>query len=104
MSIQINKAECIGCGKCAKACPGNLIYISDARKAAIRDVRDCWGCTSCMKECPVAAISYFLGADIGGDGTRLKIRSGKDEYDWEFIRPDQTVTTIKINRKNANQY
>ena len=25
MSIQINKLKCVGCGKCVKACPGNLI-------------------------------------------------------------------------------
>ena len=71
MSITIDRALCIGCGRCAEACPGNLIALDDSQRAAIRIPEDCWGCTACMKECPAGAIRYFLGADIGGAGSPM---------------------------------
>ena len=66
MSIQIRKENCIGCGLCIEACPGNLIKKGADGKAFIRHERDCWGCTSCLKECKNDAICFYLWADIGG--------------------------------------
>lgn len=102
MSIQINSAKCIGCGRCTEACPGNLLFLQDG-KAQMREVRDCWGCTACMKECPVAAISYFLGADIGGTGAQMTIQKEKNLYHWTISKGDE-ATTITIDKNNANQY
>ena len=74
MSVKFDENKCIGCGACVEVCPGNLIKIVNVdgkRIAKIKHIRDCWGCTSCIKECPKMAISFFLGADIGGKGSML---------------------------------
>ena len=55
MSIRLENEKCIGCGRCADVCPGNLLVI-EAGRARLRDARDCWGCTACVKACPRAAI------------------------------------------------
>lgn len=104
MSIKIDKSRCIGCGKCVEACPGNLIWQDDAKKAAIRIPEDCWGCTSCVKICPASAISYYLGADIGGNGAEMTVHPHGTFYDWQIRFPDGHETKIAVNRKNANQY
>ena len=72
MSIQINRQKCIGCGQCMQVCPGTLIEKQEG-KAVMRYPKDCWGCASCVKECPVGAIGFFLGADIGGNGSVMTV-------------------------------
>ena len=66
MSIRITQNNCVGCGRCIEACPGNLIKKDAQGKAVIKHISDCWGCTSCLKECKTGAISFYLGADMGG--------------------------------------
>ena len=39
MSIRINSVSCVGCKRCAEACPGNLIKIVD-NKAVIKREKD----------------------------------------------------------------
>lgn len=107
MSIRIDEARCIGCGRCTEACPGNLLQLrqdTKGRKAEIREVRDCWGCTACMKVCPVSAIGYFLGADLGGSGSTMTIEKKSHFYHWHIRKPGQDEITITIDRQNANQY
>lgn len=109
MSIWIDEARCVGCGRCAEVCPGNLIGMGPAEAsprpvAQMRRPRDCWGCTACMKECPAGAISYFLGADMGGRGTRLQVKSSATQNVWEFDHPDGTVQTITVSKSQANKY
>lgn len=99
MSIKISSEKCVGCRACVEACPGNLIKIKDDGKAHIDRVRDCWGCTSCLKECHVQAISFFLGADIGGQGGTLSYEEKGDLALWKF--KDQVIT---INKKESNKY
>ena len=103
MSIRIDKANCIGCGFCVEACPGNLIALVDS-KAEMKSIRDCWGCTACMKECPVSAIGYFLGVDIGGAGAIMHIEREGSLYHWKVDFSDGTQKTITVDRKNANKY
>ena len=69
MSIRITQNNCVGCGRCIEACPGNLIKKDAQGKAVIKHISDCWGCTSCLKECKTGAISFYLGADMGGAGS-----------------------------------
>jgi adenylylsulfate reductase subunit B len=87
-----------------EVCPGNLIKLGEDKKAAIRRVKDCWGCTSCIKECKVGAIQFFLGADMGGRGSRLSCREEKDQIIWKVERPDGSTDTIEINKRDANKY
>ncbi|MEE1264315.1 4Fe-4S dicluster domain-containing protein [Ruminococcus sp.] len=104
MSITINQSRCIGCGKCKTVCPGSLIKIDTNQKAYIKYPKDCWGCTSCIKECPVYAISFYLGADIGGMGSLVHTERSGDILRWIIESPDKTVSEIDINQKESNQY
>jgi adenylylsulfate reductase, subunit B len=103
MSIKIDKATCVACGKCLQVCPGNLLTADETKKAYIKFPQECWGCTACLKECRVGAIKYFLGADIGGKGTFLYTKVDKDCLHWHFIRPDGEKV-ISINKKESNKY
>lgn len=103
MSIRINKETCIGCGKCTEVCPGTLIALHD-RKAVMEYPRDCWGCVSCVKECPAGAIEFFLGADIGGNGSIMTVETEGNILHWKIAKRDQTVVTIDVDRRNSNKY
>lgn len=103
MSIRINRGKCIGCEKCTVVCPGTLIGIKD-NKAVMQYPRDCWGCVSCVKECPAGAIEFFLGADIGGNGSIMNVDPDGDILHWNIKKQDGTITTIDVDRRNSNQY
>lgn len=108
MSISIDAARCTGCGACTRVCPGGLIRLvgadAPAPHAEIARPSDCWGCTACVKACPVDAIAYFLGADMGGRGTRLFVHVTPRENVWTFARPDGTEERIVTDRTQGNRY
>lgn len=103
MSIAIKKEECIGCRKCVNVCPGSLIKMEE-KKAYIKYPKDCWGCSSCLKECDQGAISLYLGADIGGVGSKLSADVEGDYVHWKIEKSNGEVETIEVNRKASNQY
>lgn len=51
---KINKAACIGCGKCRDICPQHTIVVEN-RKARI-NMKNCIRCFCCHEMCPVKAI------------------------------------------------
>ncbi len=104
MSIKIDENRCVGCGACVEVCPGNLIKLSHEKKTVIKHIRDCWGCTSCIKECPKVAIKFFLGADIGGKGSTMTVKSTEDSSLWTIEKYDGTHVEIMINKKESNKY
>ena len=103
MSIRINKEKCVGCEMCSKVCPGTLIAI-DKKKAKMEYPRDCWGCASCVKECKFGAIEFFLGADIGGNGSILYVIREGSIMHWYIRKTDGTIQTINIDRRSSNKY
>ena len=63
-----------------------------------------WGCASCIKECPFEAISYYLGADIGGMGSQMTVHTEGDLLHWRIKKTDGTIETIVVNKKDSNKY
>ena len=103
MSIRINTEKCIGCGRGTEICPGTLIDLQE-KKAVMRYPKDCWGCASCVKECPTGGIEFFLGADIGGNGSIMNATREGGIWHWSIRKTDGTETTIDVNPKNSNKY
>ena len=104
MSIAINKSKCVKCRRCIEVCPGNLIKADADGRAYIKEPKDCWGCTSCIKECPVYAISFFLGADMGGCGSMVHTEKRDGLLRWVIESPDGKVTNIDIDPRESNKY
>ena len=104
MSIDIDKKKCVGCGRCRDVCPGTLIALDSDRRAYIKYPRDCWGCTSCIKECPVYAIRFFLGADMGGLGSRLHTEKDGDILRWVIEKPGGSTAVIDVDTRESNKY
>ncbi len=104
MSIAINQAQCVGCGKCCMICPGSLIHQQENGKAFIKYPKDCWGCTSCLKECAVHAIRFYLGADMGGMGSLVHTEKQGDILRLIVEHPKGDVSEIRINTKESNHY
>ncbi len=104
MSIAIDKSKCTGCGKCRTVCPGTLIKQDENHKAYIKYPKDCWGCTSCVKECPHHAISLYLGADMGGMGSKVHTEKNGDILKWIIEKSDGSISEIDINQKESNKY
>lgn len=105
MSIRIQDNKCIGCRRCIEVCPGNLIkWDAVESHAYMRRPKDCWGCTSCIKECPVNAIAFFLGVDMGGNGTELTVSEKDGISIWNFTASDGSSRQLEVNKRDANKY
>ena len=103
MSIRIDQKKCVGCRKCSEVCPGTLIVMED-KKAVMKYPKNCWGCVSCVKECKAGAIDFFLGADIGGMGSKMTVDKKGDKLYWQIHRQDGETEQIVLNTKESNKY
>ena len=65
----IDQEKCIGCGRCYKVCPRDVLDLIDsdadddedesaAAKMTIKDAGDCIGCGACNRVCPKLCYSY----------------------------------------------
>jgi len=65
----INQAKCIGCGRCYKVCPRDVLDLIDSddnddedesasAKMTLKDINDCIGCGACGRVCPKSCYSY----------------------------------------------
>lgn len=55
--------ECVGCGRCVKACPMHNVKLVTGKP---QWGRDCVSCTACYHHCPTHAISYGRFTDGKG--------------------------------------
>lgn len=104
MSIQIDESSCVGCGRCTVVCPGNLLRLNGSGRISMARPQDCWGCTACLKECSAGALRYYLGADLGGRGSRMTVSEKQGISFWHIARPDGSTITLEVNKKESNQY
>ena len=104
MSVFIDRELCARCGRCAEICPGNLIERDASGAAFLQYPAECWGCASCLKECRHGAIAYFLGADIGGQGATMRVRSEGPLRYWRVEIPGRDAIVITTDSRTANQY
>lgn len=102
LSIRINKDKCIGCKRCTKVCPGNLIYFEE-RHAFIKYPKDCWSCASCLKECESEAIELYIPKEAGGKDGYITLKKDGEEILWKVVSSGE-INSYKTNRKESNKY
>lgn len=85
--VDLNQANCIGCGRCFKACPRDVFELVDREESAanddydddddyyddddddgfsddtamvmsLKDLMDCIGCKACSRVCPKKCMSH----------------------------------------------
>ncbi|MDR2261296.1 MAG: ferredoxin III, nif-specific [Azoarcus sp.] len=68
----IDQDNCIGCGRCFKVCPRDVLDLiergtdddddddgeGDASVMSLKNARDCIGCGACNRVCPKKCYSY----------------------------------------------
>lgn len=70
---RINQDDCIGCGRCFKVCPRDVLNLiecvsdddddededgGDNSVMSLKNARDCIGCGACNRVCPKKCYSY----------------------------------------------
>lgn len=56
---RVDRAKCVGCGRCAESCPERIIRVEDGKASMPR--KGCISCFCCQEMCPVHAISVRRG-------------------------------------------
>lgn len=69
--------RCIGCGTCAKECPGNVISFSEN---GLTFAANCRKCLTCSEVCPAGAIRV-IGTDYTLQELRSKLLQDKPFYE-----------------------
>ena len=60
VTLQLDVAQCIGCGMCAAVCPHGVVEVLE-RQARLRDRDACIECGACARNCPVTALAVQAG-------------------------------------------
>ncbi len=96
--IMANDRKCIGCRKCAEACPVNAISTSDSTRTI--DWNLCINCLECAKVCPshsievvgsymrveevfkvALAICHFIAIQVVG----ITVSGGEPLHQWQWV-------------------
>lgn len=104
MSVVIDRAKCVACGRCAQICPGNVIRTDADGKAYVKNPSDCWSCASCMKECAVRALAMVLPPEIAGCGGSMVARQKGHITEWQIRKANGDQTVFVTNTEEANKY
>ncbi|MDD4921151.1 MAG: mercury methylation ferredoxin HgcB [Bacteroidales bacterium] len=59
-SLQLDEAQCTGCGMCVNVCPHEVFTI-EHRKSRILNRNRCMECGACAKNCSFGALSVTTG-------------------------------------------
>jgi NAD-dependent dihydropyrimidine dehydrogenase PreA subunit len=59
-TLELNQAQCIGCGRCLEVCPHQVFRMAENR-AELADRDACMECGACVRNCPVAALQVDAG-------------------------------------------
>ncbi len=74
-AVEIDPKKCIGCGRCYKVCPRDVLDLIDrgeemelddedfdpddaASVMVVKNAKDCIGCGACGRVCPKACYTY----------------------------------------------
>ncbi len=60
VTLELDQAACIGCGRCLEVCPHQVFSLAE-KKASLRDRDACMECGACALNCPVKAITVDAG-------------------------------------------
>ena len=60
----VDREKCVGCGKCVKVCPGEILSPDQRGTPEMADFKafgwnGCWKCEHCLAVCPTGAVSVF---------------------------------------------
>ncbi|MGE5582973.1 MAG: 4Fe-4S binding protein [Bacillota bacterium] len=98
MGLKFDSGKCNGCGKCVDICPGDLLFINQSGKSAIRNQAECWDCMACVKTCPAGALETRLPFCLADYGASLKPEVGTEEIRWVCKHPDGEIEVFTIPR------
>ena len=82
------------------ACKGGCRTAKDGQGCA----DGCIGCGACIQECKFGAIALYLGADIGGMGSKMTVNAEDGKLYWNIEKRDGTTEQVVINQKESNKY
>lgn len=57
--VLIDKSKCIGCEKCIKLCPKQILYLDKDKKCCVSDEKKCDKFAGCQFICPEKAIKII---------------------------------------------
>jgi polyferredoxin len=63
--VRLVNGECVGCGKCNRACDMQVNVIGELQARGQVDSQDCIRCLKCTDACPVGAIAFRLRRTAG---------------------------------------
>ncbi|MCD8102931.1 MAG: nitroreductase family protein [Alistipes sp.] len=89
-SINIDRATCIKCGRCATVCPSSVFDIGAKREIIVSRPENCIVCGHCVAACPTFSVRH-------SDFPPAKVHAIETE---KLPTPDQTLLLIRSRRSN----